>query len=200
MKFSFGKKQSLPSDMAAQPASKVKVAGNIVKPSPAVDGKKQIIAGLVFICASFLGAVFLLYLTVNAQSAKEFEVKDLNEKLLLVSTEKEAAASQAQAFKSQVGRALDLEKVVDASQKVHGEKESDRKNGSMWINRKTGSWMVTLGVLNGVTKGSRLGVFDGKNKIATLKVISALDVVSYVEPVDKEIGDFERDYYEVKSE
>lgn len=199
MKFPFGKKDAQPVVPAPKGAPK---AAGLASKDPVVppDGKKQIIAGLVFICASFLGAVFLLYLTVNAQSAREFEVKDLNEKLLLVSTEKEAAASQAQEFKSQVGRALDLKKVVDASQKVHGESESQRKTGSMWINRKTASSMVTLGVLNGVTKGSRLGVFDGKNKIATLKVISALDVVSYVEPVDKEIGDFQRDYYEVKSE
>ncbi len=198
MKFPFERKDVPVVVPSSKPVSKVTAA--VVKSSVVPDGKKQIVTGLVFICASFLGAIFLLYLTVNAQSAKEFEVKDLNEKLLLVSTEKEAATSQAQTFKSQVGKTLDLEKVVRASEKVHGDSEADRKTGSLWINRKTGSCMATLGVLNGVTKGSRLDVFDGEKKIATMKVTSALDVVSYVEPVDQKIGDFGRDYYEIRSE
>ncbi len=197
MKFPFGKKDVQPVAAAVKVAAKVSTPAP--KPAAVVDGRKQIITGLVFISASFLGAVFLLYLTVNAQSAKEVEVKDLNQKLLLVSTEKDAATSQAQTLQSQVGSVLDLQKVVRVSEKVHGQSEADRKEGSLWINRKSGSVMVTLGVLNGVTKGSRLAVYDGENKIATMKVTSALDVVSYVEPVDKKISEFSRDYYQVKS-
>ncbi len=197
MKFPFGKKDAQPVVSAPKVASKA--AGLASKPAVAPpDGKKQIVAGLVFISASFLGAVFLLYLTVNAQSAKEVEVKDLNEKLLLVSTEKQAATSQKEELQQQVGRVLDLEKVVRASEKVHGVSEFDRKEGSLWINRKSGNAMVTLGVLNGVTKGVRLGVFEADKRVGTMKVISALDVVSYVEPVDKKLAEFSRDYYQVK--
>jgi hypothetical protein len=58
--------------------------------------------------------------------------------------------------------------------------------------------MVTLGVLNGVTKGVRLGVFEADKRVGTVKVTSALDVVSYVEPVDKKLTEFSRDYYQVK--
>ncbi len=197
MKFpSFGKKDAQPIVPAPKGAPKAAVLAS--KPPAFPDGKKQIFTGLVFIFVSFLGAVFLLYLTVNAQSAKEVEVKDLNEKLLLVSTEKQAATSQKEELQQQVGRVLDLEKVVRASEKVHGESEADRKEGSLWINRKSGNAMVTLGVLNGVTKGVRLGVFEADKRVGTVKVTSALDVVSYVEPVDKKLTEFSRDYYQVK--
>ncbi len=196
MKFPFGPKD--PQPIASAPQAGPKTVGLASKPPAVPDGKKQIFTGLIFIFVSFLGAVFLLYLTVNAQSAKEVEVKDLNEKLLLVNTQKDQASSQAQELQSQVGSVLDLDKVVKASEKVHGVSEADRKEGSLWINRKSGNSMVTLGILNGVTKGSRLAVFDGGKKIATLKVTSALDVVSYVEPVDKTLADFTRDYYQVK--
>ncbi len=196
MKFPFGKKNLQP--MAPAPKVATKAAGLASKPPAVPDGKKQIVTGLAFIFASFLGAVFLLYLTVNAQSAKEFEVKDLNEKLLLVSTEKQAATSQKEELQQQVGRVLDLEKVVRTSEKVHGEAEADRKEGSLWINRKSGNAMVTLGVLNGVTKGVRLGVFEADKRVGTVKVTSALDVVSYVDSVDKKLSEFSRDYYQVK--
>ena len=164
------------------------------------DGKKQILTGLVFVSASFLGAIFLLYLTVTAQSAKEVQLKDLHQKLVVVSTEKEVASHKAEALAKEVGRVLDLDRVVSASKKIHSETEVDRKAGSLWIDRKTGSFVVTLGILNGVTKGNRLAVYEGENKFATLKVNTALDVVSYTEPVDKKLTEFLKDYYTVKME
>ncbi len=196
MKFPFANKVQKSVSPATQDAPPT--AGKNLSVPP--DGKRQIIVGLVFISIAFLGAVFLLYLTVNAQSAKEVEVKDLNQKLFLVSTEKDAVNGKVESLQTQVGRVIDLENVVDVSQKVHGQSEAERKDGSLWIDRKTSSFMVTLGVLNGVTKGSRLSVFEGENKIAVIKVTSALDVVSYAQPVDKKIADFSRDYYQVKSE
>ncbi len=171
------------------------------KKQPAMpDGKKQILTGLVFVAASFIGAVFLLYLTVTAQNAKDAQVKELNQKLELTSAEKDVVSRKADALAGEVGRVLDLDKVVNASQKIHGEKEGERKSGSLWIDRKTGSFVVTLGILNGVSKGNRLAVYEGENKFATLKVNTALDVVSYAEPVDKKLQEFLKDYYTVKSE
>ncbi len=201
MKLPFGKKEKA-TDPAGPGPKAVGKASMPIRPSAKIpDGKKQIITGLIFISASFIGAVFLLYLTVNAQSAKEVEFQDLNQKLHLVSTEKEAANNKAETLQSKVGRVLDLEKVVRASEKIHDESEATRKEGSLWIDRKTSRCMVTLGVLNGVHKGSRLNVYEAdNNKVGVVKVTSALDVVSYVEPVDKKVADFTRDYYHVKSE
>ncbi|MCB9771450.1 MAG: hypothetical protein H6754_02735 [Candidatus Omnitrophica bacterium] len=204
MKLPFGKKDAAAAGSASKPAPQAAPKVKAVKPSSkslaAPDGKKQIVTGLIFISVSFLGAIFLFYLTVNAQSAKEEEVKELSQELLLVGTEKDAAYSKAKTLQAQVGRVIDLDKVVTASQKVHGEKEANRIDGTLWIDRKSQKYIMTLGILNGVTKGSRLIIYDGDNKLATIKVISALDVVSFGEPVDKKITDFTKDYYQVKSQ
>jgi hypothetical protein len=198
MKFPFGKKV----ETAPAPAPKIaaKPAVTAPKTSETLDGRKRIITGLIFIASSFLGAIFLFYLTVNAQSAKDSELRDMKQDLVLARTEKDLVSTKAQQLEMEVGRVIDLDKVVSASQKIHGADEATRKQGSMWINRKTQICMVTLGALNGVSKGSRLEVYDGEDKLATVKIVSSLDVVSYVEPIDKELKDFKKDYYAVKME
>lgn len=212
MKFPFGKKDTA---TAAKPAvspekspeqkspavpdkKKPELAAGKPQKTAASDSRKQIIVGLGFIAAAFLGAVFLMYVSVNAQSAKESELNDTTRKLSRVKSENEQAMGRIETLQSERGRVMDLEKIVKTSEEIHGDKEAARKEGSLWINRKTGNCLVTLGILNGVTKGSRLGVFEGKVKIATFSVTSALDVVSYAEPVDKKIEDFSKDYYQVK--
>jgi len=198
-----GKKTDIPkpapqeSTKAAVPASKVRA---VAKNAPPSDGKRLIITGFVFISSAFIGAIFLLYLTVNAQSAKESELRDMKQDLVLARTEKDLVKIRAEQLQLEVGRVIDLDKVVTASQKVHGADEAGRKQGSMWINRKTQSCMVTLGALNGVTKGSELGVYDGENKLGIVKIVSTLDVVSYVVPVNQELKEFTKDYYAVKTE
>lgn len=202
MKFPFGKKSDASAKLAATskvaPKEAVKASSPVIKPAVVAGGRKQVISGLIFISASFVGAVILLYLTVNAQSAKEIELQDLSAKFLLVNTEKEMADSQVQSLQAQAGRFLDRAKVMNVAESIYGERESGRREGSFWIDRKSGRCMITLGVLNGVDQGSRLGIYDGDNKIATVNVISALDVVAFVEPVDKTIKDLKRDYYQVK--
>ena len=184
-----------PKAAASTPKARV-----IAKNASSSDGKRLIITGFVFISSAFVGAIFLLYLTVNAQSAKESELRDMKQDLVLARTEKDLVKIRAEQLELEVGRVIDLDKVVTASQKVHGADEAGRKQGSMWINRKTLSCMVTLGALNGVTKGSELGVYDGENKLGTVKIVSTLDVVSYAEPVNRELKEFTKDYYAVKTE
>lgn len=204
MKFPFGKESDAPVKLAVTskvpPKAVTKSSASVINPVIVANGRKQIISGLIFVSVSFVGAVFLLYLTVNAQSAKEIELQDLTDEYFLINTQKDVAVSQVQTLQSQAGRFLNRDKVIDAAQSVHGEDESNRTDGSFWIDRKSGRCMVTLGVLNGVDKGSRLSVYEGENKIATVNVVSALDVVSFVEPVDKKVMDFKRDYYQVKSQ
>jgi len=215
MKFpSFGSKKNAAAKETAKPTTVDKHATDVKKqaavkplktpgekkPSAPVDGKKQIVAGFGLIAVAFAGVIFLFYVNVNAQSAKEAEVKDLKQHLALISTEKEILDRKSDALEKEIGRVLDLDKVIKASEEINEGKETDRKEGSLWINRKTSSYLVTLGALNGVTKGSRLAVYDGDNKFTTVKVTMALDVVAYVEPIDKKSKDFLKDYYTVKVE
>lgn len=217
MKFPFlGPKKAAPAkEVVAKPAAAEKAAPALKKESvkPAAkansalpkasvmnDGKKQIITGLVFVSLAFVGAIFLFYQNVNAQSAKEAQVNELTQQLTVVSTEKDLSTRKAQALEKEMGRVLDLEKVVNASKQVNGAKEAEKKEGSLWIDRKNKSFLITLGILNGVNIGNRLQVYDGDSKMATIKVVAALDVVSYVEPLDKDMKDFLKNYYTVKSE
>lgn len=196
MKFPFVKKADAVT-ATPKPASKAILAPK--KPS-ADNGQRLVITGLIFISIAFVGVIVLMYLLVNTQSAKETQIREMKQDLVLARTEKDLVSTKADQLQAEIGRVIDLDSVVSESRKVNSAEEVSRKQGSMWINRKTQSVMVTLGVLNGVTKGSELSVYDGQDKLGTVKIVSALDVVSYAEPVDKNLKDFTKDYYAVKTE
>ena len=57
---------------------------------------------------------------------------------------------------------------------------------------------MTLGVLNGLSAGKKLTVYDNTNKvIGHLIVETTLDVISYVRPMGKSLDEFEANYYRV---
>ena len=92
---------------------------------------------------------------------------------------------------------IKLEDVLSKADIVYGPQELERKEGILWVDRKASAFMVTLGRVNGVQKGTMLSIFDGDEKIADVTVDFSFDIISYVKLVGKTAEDFEKDYYRV---
>jgi hypothetical protein len=74
--------------------------------------------------------------------------------------------------------------------------DQSRKDGFLWIDRKTSRWVVTLGAIHGLKADSLLAVYQGDKVIGQVKVTRAFDVISYVQPMDS--PKFEQsDYFRV---
>lgn len=160
-------------------------------------GKKEIFAGFFLLAASFVMAAAVIYLLVNAQASYQKDVAGLKKKVSVLHTEKDVAERKAAALAEVAGKTLYLEKIIAEARRTYGETEEVRKEGSLWIDRRNANFIVTLGALNGITENSVLSVYADDVKFATVKVVTPLDVVSYVQPVDKKLIQFTHDYYRV---
>ena len=106
------------------------------------------------------------------------------------SPQKGSPAAEAQ-------KTIHLKSIVNEAEEVYGEEEKMRKEGLLWVDRKSSRFIVTLGALNGVNKGSYLTIYDGDKKVGQAKVESAFDVISYVSPLEKSLNLSTKDYYRV---
>ncbi len=92
-----------------------------------------------------------------------------------------------------------LDSLVQKSESIYGEAEKDRHTGYLWIDRKSENFVVTLGALNGLHKGSRLNVYENDKIIDSVTVDLPFDIVSFVRPGNS-IDQFSKDYYRVAAE
>jgi len=80
---------------------------------------------------------------------------------------------------------------------VYSESERNRRNGYMWVDSITDKYIVTLGNINGVFPGGYLTVYDNENPIGQVRVLTAYEVISYVEPFEPKKFEITKDYYQV---
>lgn len=77
---------------------------------------------------------------------------------------------------------------------------SGKKEGFLWVDRKSSQLIVTLGKLNGIAQGRQLIVYEGANRIGEVVVDAAFETVSYVHAVGKIMNLLENTYYRVGTE
>jgi len=164
-----------------------------------INNKTTLFLGLLFVLVAFGCAVGVLYQMTNDHHEKVQEVAAITEKLELVDQEKNLAEQEVENLAKRVGKEIELQRLVDIAQQEYGIEESERKEGDLWIDRDGEVWMVTLGILNGIEKGSRLRVLDGEEQLGIVVVKTALDVVSYVYPLEDR-GQYKEDSYRVAVE
>ncbi len=164
---------------------------------PKVSNKKKILLGVFFVGLGLIFLVGVFYLLINSQQAGAKENADLREQLAFLKTEKETEDHKVEELQQAVGKSVRLEKVLETANQTYDAKEKERREGYLWVDREGQTWVITLGALNGVSVGSRLAVYDGDKKIGTIKVKTPLDVISYVQPVDKSVEELKDDYYRV---
>ncbi len=182
-----------------QKEKKVQVAEKkVLKVKPEQRGdrnKKRIFIGLVFVVMTYGCVVGIFYFLVDTQQKKITEIGELKEQVELLKTEKMVADRRVKEVEGKLGATIRLDKLIDEAKLVHGQEELNRKEGSLWIDRVAKTYYVTLGALNGLYPGSKVTIYDGDAKLAEMKVATPLDVISYVEPIDKKLSDFSKDYY-----
>ncbi len=77
---------------------------------------------------------------------------------------------------------------------------SGKKEGFLWVDRKSSQLVVTLGKLSGIAQGRQLIVYEGTNRIGEVVVDAAFETVSYVHAVGKMMDLLENTYYRVGTE
>jgi hypothetical protein len=75
-----------------------------------------------------------------------------------------------------------------------------KKEGFLWVDRKTSQLIVTLGRLNGLDEGRQLIVYEGANRLGEVVVDAVFETVSYVHAVGKFMNLLENAYYRVGTE
>jgi len=166
-------------------------------PNVVLQIRRSILIGLFLIITAFMGVIGVFYFLVDEQTKKTTEIGSLQEQINVLNTEKGLAERKASELEDEVGRYLDLDKLAGEAEKVYGAKEKDRKEGHLWIDRDARTMLATLGLLNGLSQGSRLTIFDGQTRVGYARVETPLDVISYVQPINMSLSQLESDYYRV---
>lgn len=168
--------------------------------------KTKILIGLGLVVCAFIAAMAAFYFVNEKADTNLQEVDALQVQLANLIAEKgEKYLSESDRAKVKRER-IDIEDVLQRTEKVYGDKELTRKDGILWIDRASSACMITLGAANGLIPGTYLSVYDEaasadgtaiSQKIADVVVEKTFDIVSYVTISGKKFSDFNRDYYRV---
>ena len=109
---------------------------------------------------------------------------------------KELVKGSAEAEKS-IDKSISVKALVREAEAVYDDKEKSRREGLLWVDRKTGRFMVTLGAMHGLKIGSNLSVYVGSSSIGQVKVDSLFDVISFVSPIKKSLDLSKQNYYKI---
>src|SRR5262245_13979066 len=108
--------------------------------------KSTLLAGLILILGAFGCILIVFYFLINAQRQRMEEMETLEDKLVALDLDKNSIQSRVDQLQDEVGRSIDLNKLVDTAADRYGEEERDRKEGYLWIDRANSISIVTLGI------------------------------------------------------
>jgi len=156
-----------------------------------------LVAGLVLIVIAFICALVAFYFIGQKQKIDQDKIAAFEVELANLIAEKSEAIIK-QTDPSWFRRdPISLEDFLAHAEVIYGEKELQRKEGVLWIDRKTSMCMVTLGVVNGLRTGNTLGIYEGDAQIGSVTVETPHDIISYVNLSGKSPNDFPDNYYKV---
>ncbi len=141
--------------------------------------KSKLIVGLGCIISAFCCIVAVFYFMGKTHMASQEKIAALEAKIAELTT---GAAPSGTSSAKTGSVPMKLDDLLTEAQKIHGVTEKDRTEGLLWIDRKSDSYIVTLGALNGLQKGSQLSVYDGTQKMEVVNVDQPFDIISYVNP------------------
>lgn len=155
---------------------------------------RELKIGVGLIVVAALGATVLL-LQRGTQAPQL-----TREQIIQAELDKQEQFIKQRLLELQQSKDIDLKTLVNQAKTVYNEKEPDRKDGFLWVDRKASKYIVTLGALNGVNQGNQLTVYDEGEVLTDVTVDLAFDVISYVNlPVGVDVK-LSKDYYPVKRE
>ena len=161
--------------------------------------KSKLIIGLGLIVLSYLFVAVILYFMGDANRKNNEKLATLQVQLTNLMSEQSSRELKPADASLTKREPINIDDFLAKAESIYGKAELDRKEGVLWVDRKGGQFMVSLGAVNGLKAGSRLGIYDGDNKIGDVIVQDPFDLVAYVNPVEKSIKDFEKNYYRAAS-
>ncbi len=164
-----------------------------------MNTQKTLFTGIVFIVTAFMCLLGVFYMIVQQKRDKEMRMVELQEEMAILDTEKNLVLNKMDTLEKTAGREIELKSVLERVDEEEFTQEQSRREGDLWIDRQSGSWVITLGALNGIKAGDMVGVYDGDKRMGTVAVETVLDVVSYVRPVTNE-ADFKKAVYKVTAQ
>src|SRR5262245_14167455 len=111
----------------------------------AENNKTKLIVGIVLVVVAFgcLGYLFYVLNTSNQENSRK--IAELQVRLTDSITEKAATQMSASDVKRATGTPVLLEDLVKKAEEVYGEDEKKQKEGFLWVDKESNSFMVTLG-------------------------------------------------------
>ncbi len=159
--------------------------------------KIQLLAGLIMVIISFLCVVAVFFFLGQDQRYKQEEIAAMEAQVSNLINEKAESQMTQDDHQRAKGQTIDVIDFVARKQNLYSEEELNRREGILWIDRQTGHFIITLGIVHGLEQGEYLDVMENNNVIARLRVDSPLDVISYTSPVAQAMNDFQGNYYRV---
>ncbi len=135
--------------------------------------------------AAFLCIVVTFYFLVPSGQADKKKLALMNVQIAKLQKQLSYAVSEP----------MKLDGLVKKAQGVYGPAEKARKEGALWLDRRSNNFIVTLGALQGLRRGSELSIYDGSYKIDTASVETPFDIISYVRLVKNSPDSFTGNYY-----
>ncbi len=156
--------------------------------------------GIFFIVISFLGIGVVFYLLYGQIRDQNEELATLQEQTDLIEEERIEMEQTQQVLVNAIGREISLERIIQQAETIYDKDVKSAREGYLWVDRSSKTWVVTLGALNGLVQGSRLAVYKGAERVDTVQVSTPMDVISYVIPTDNLKNQYEFDYFRVAIE
>jgi len=159
--------------------------------------KIKLIIGLTFLVISFLCIIVVIYFMGQSNQKNAERIASLEVQLVNIISEKSQEELAPEDAKKVERKTVDLQDLLSKAEILYGPEELKRTEGVLWVDRKDNNFIMTLGMVNGVTVGSRISVYEQDKKFGEIEVQKVLDIISYVKPIDKELKDFSSNYYRV---
>ncbi len=155
---------------------------------------------MLFVALAFFCALAALYFIGDTSLKKDEEIAVLEVQLANLIADKGQEALPASDARLVKRESLVESEFLEKAETIYGPQELERGQGVLWIDREASRAIITLGRVNGIKEGSRLGVFSEDLRIGEVEVTLALDIISYADPVNMDIGDFGNNYYRIVKE
>lgn len=174
-----------------------------------MNHKIKIALGLILIILAFILTVGVLYFFYQRHQMSDQKVMALEVQLANIIAEKSESVLSSEEQKEVQRDPIRIEDVLARAEIIYGSQELERRSGILWIDRKASQGVITLGIVNGLSSGSYLGIYEERRqpgglvvneKIGEVVVEQSSDIISYVQPVKKSLYEFDRDYYRVRIE
>ena len=159
--------------------------------------KFQLLGGLLLIFIAFICMAVTFYLMGNKAKIYTAQINTLEAQLANSINDKAVSHMPLSDYERARAETISPQDISERAESYFSEEELNRKEGILWIDRKASKYMVTLGTIHGVMKGSYCDVFEGSTKIGSVRVDDPLFIISYVTLLDKSQDDYKENYYRV---